>query len=60
MFDVIDNPVAFTSGWNKGFDAGINFIKEHIKSDEFVSKLKEKNIDSSVVDTLIYLLNDEE
>jgi hypothetical protein len=60
MFDVIDNPVAYTSGWNKGFDAGINFLKEHLQSEEFISQLKEKGVDTSIVNVISSLLEVEE
>jgi hypothetical protein len=60
MFDSIDSPVAYTNGWNRGFEDGVDFIINHLTSDEFNALLKEKNIDTNVVVTIALLLRDEE
>lgn len=59
MFDTIDNPIAFTNGWNRGFDAGVNFLKEHIASEEFSSKLEQNGIDKTVITKLVSLIDTE-
>lgn len=59
MIELIDNPNTFTSGWNKGFDAGMNFLLEHMTSEEFFSKLEEKGFDRSIASAVRSLLETE-